>query len=194
MPDDLTTQCNALFQCAVCSFVSGPAMPYFHEHRDLRMCLGDAVLDQVRKGMVKSGCVKNNLLFSKLKDAPNPTDANCTICTKKVGFDVWNLLCLQCDEFFCGACIDAGRFTHRHPANWCRVIKKGVNQRFISGMNSHCDNCSKVYYGDSFAGLHCMTCNNYDYCFVPCVKSGKLPKEHAYCEGKLSSWELRIFK
>lgn len=141
---------------------------------------------------VKNGCIKNSLLFSKLKDAPNPTTAGCSICTKMVGFDVWNLLCLHCDMFFCKACVDAGRFAHRHPANWCRVVKK-VTKLFVSGMDVNCDNCSANYYGNSFTGLRCVSCNNYDYCFTPCVKGGKLPKEHAYCEGKLSSWELRIF-
>jgi len=192
IPDDDAAQFAALFQCAVCSFVTGPEMPYFHEHKDLKMCIGDAVLDTIRKGTVKNGCINNSLLFSKLKDAPNPTTAGCSICTKMVGFDVWNLLCLHCDMFFCKACVDAGRFAHRHPANWCRVVKK-VTKLFVSGMDVNCDNCSANYYGNSFTGLRCVSCNNYDYCFTPCVKGGKLPKEHAYCEGKLSSWELRIF-
>lgn len=125
MTDDLTTQFSALFQCAIFSCASGPAMHYFHEHRDLRMCIGDAVLDRVRKGMVKSGCVKNNLLFNKLKGAPNPTEINCATCSKEVGFDVWNLL-FQCDKLFCKACIDAGRFAHRHPVRWCRIVMTGV--------------------------------------------------------------------
>ena len=192
MPDDPNLQLSSLFQCAVCSFASGPALPYFHEHKEMRMCIGDAVLDFIRKGRVKNGCVKNNLMFSRLKDAHNPTEAGCSICTKKVGFDVWNLFCLKCDEFFCKACVDACRFAHRHPANWCRVVKKPVPQLFVSGMDVNCDCCSKTYYGNSFTGLHCVTCNNYDYCFLPCVKGGKLPREHSYCGGKISSWELRL--
>ncbi len=192
MPDDLLAQSNALFHCTVCSFITGPELPYYHEHKALKMCIGDAVLDTMRKGMVKSGCIKNGLIFSNLKDAPNPTEANCTICSKKIGFDLWNIICLQCDEMFCKTCVDAGRFAHRHSANWCRIVKKGVSELFLSGMDVDCDCCSKKYYRNSFTGLHCMTCNNHDYCFFPCVKGGKLPKEHTYCGGKLSSWELRL--
>ncbi len=189
MPDNLAAQCAALFQCTLYSFVSGPELPYFHDHKDLKMCVGDAVLDTIRKGIVKGGCIKISLLFNKLKDPPNPTDAGCRICTKKVGFDVWNLLCLQCDEFFCKTCVDAGRFAHRRSANWCRVVKKSVAALFVGGMDVSCDHCSKTFYSNSFTGLHCVSCNKYEYCFTPCVKSGKLPREHAYYEGKLSSWD-----
>ena len=188
-PDDLKSQLETIFRCTQCSLVTDSA-PYSHEHFMFNMHIGAAIID-FRRNKVIADCIGNKLKAKRLPEPPNPTAARCTICAKLVAFNVWNKLCISCDSFICKACIDANRTDHRHPLHWTWIVRVGVADMLKAGPGAFCDACGQRYYNNTFTGLVCLRCNNFHHCF-PCVKLKRLPTEHLWCQGQLSSWNLRI--
>jgi len=192
LPDNIQAQCNQLWHCRECSFIGGPEFPVSHQHLELGMRIGNAMIDELRR-RIFAECVKNKLKVHRMPNPPNHTTAKCMICNKLVPLDVWNKFCMKCDEFVCSTCIDKQGVMHRHTLHLIRVVKITPQALLGRGQGNSCDTCGKMFYGASFTGLTCTVCCNFDCCLPVCLKAQKrLPVEHVYCKGQLSKWQLNF--
>ena len=186
--DDICEQKAALWRCKDCPFVTGPRFPWSHEHFNINICLGSALIDVKRQSVLKS-CLRNRRYWLALRDPPNAFRSACMTCCKPVAYNQWNRLCLQCNLFLCKACVEAGRGAHRHRLHSIIVVRKSGVQTNPWSSECTCDGCRTPFYGDSFSGMTCMSCKSYYYCSKVCLASRRSPVAHEVCtNGQLSTW------
>ena len=192
MPDDLQTQLRNLWYCQECTFVGGPDFPFSHQHLDFSMRVGDAMIDN-NYPTISSNCAKNKLRIYQIPEPPQPSKVKCLVCSKSVGLNVWNKFCMKCDQFICKVCIETQRAVHRHTLHWVRLDQVSMQTLLGAGRSCSCDTCGNQFYGASFTGFVCAVCWNFHNCLNNCIKAQhRLPLEHTYCRGQLSSWQLKF--
>ena len=174
--------------------VTGPSIEWLHIHPQARLCVGDALLDNVSRAACHT-CFKCFTYRNRLREPSDPTDMACQYCTKRIAYDDWGLWCNTCDVFGCKMCVDLGRVSHRHAMVWTMVVRKNLDFRNNNSMfntQRSCDRCKQNYMGAIFQGFECTVCRNYHVC-APCIHKKKLP-QHMKCRGRDATYELQLIR
>ena len=190
------TQLRNIWYCEECNFVGGPDFPYSHQHLDFSMRVGDLFID-ANFPKISASCLKNKLKLYQIPEPPQPSKVKCMVCNKSIGLYVWNVFCMKCDQQICKVCIETQRAVHRHTLHWIRLDQITAQALQVTTLSKFlscsCDSCGTNFLSASFTGLLCTVCRNFHFCLANCMqKQHRLPLEHVYCKGRLSSWELKF--
>ena len=114
----------------------------FHQHLNIRICLGDAVADTIRKSVVKQ-CPKGLQLQLANMAMPNASPHDCDICSAKIQYTTRSLTCFDCGVDVCQECADKKRYWHRHRLFRCRFLKRAAENTHLPMVEWTCDICQK---------------------------------------------------